>query len=661
MYLSNIELTNYRPYYHTVNIPFGYSEEKNCNVIFANNAIGKSSLLNAITWAFYGEELHDKKKRENPIYNKIAKNECDVGDEFRASVKLYLYDFNASNEKIHFHVERTRIYEIDEEKNAILQEETLKILDFDGEIYENDQLKIYTNISRLMHKYFFFNGEQLGDYFDNNDLKESIDRISQLNLIDKVEEHLRNVRNNKILPEISELDSDVRPVNDKIRNLLQEIDVLEKEKKDLTGLISELNRQLQQTLIKLGALEKSKELSQERDRLKDEKETLLKLLKEKEKTYNEGVIELYTIVHLFDFLESVSKIDVKNPEINQLKNEILMELYEGILHEGVCICGSNFNNQPRCKNMIQSKLDTIKLSSNDDLVPTEENKIKSKAIEEIRILLKSIKSKHEQINSLRKDIVDANERLNGNEGINKRLKEISAEFTEGGDTQLETLERNRIDLDEKIDEQEEILEGIKAEIIKKNGEKVDLENERDIIISNNAQLEQVKKQLKFCEDAIEIVGDLDKNLNEDILRQLRERIYSQFIGTEWSDDKFTNITIDDDFNILMKDFLSDDIIHGDLSGGEERILVLSFIIALNSISGFDLPLFIDAPLTNLDDESSSYFLTNLNKFTKDKQIIFLFIEDRYDEKTENMIKPYLNKKIELIKKQKYITEVEVHG
>ena len=244
MYLSNIELTNYRPYYHTVNIPFGYSEEKNCNVIFANNAIGKSSLLNAITWAFYGEELHDKKKRENPIYNKIAKNECDVGDEFRASVKLYLYDFNASNEKIHFHVERTRIYEIDEDKNAILQEETLKILDFDGEIYENDQLKIYTNISRLMHKYFFFNGEQLGDYFDNNDLKESIDRISQLNLIDKVEEHLRNVRNNKILPEISELDSDVRPVNDKIRNLLQEIDVLEKEKKDLTGLISELNRQL---------------------------------------------------------------------------------------------------------------------------------------------------------------------------------------------------------------------------------------------------------------------------------------------------------------------------------------------------------------------------------------------------------------------------------
>lgn len=661
MYLSCIKLTNYRPYYRTKKITFGYDKEKNFNVIFANNAIGKSSLLNAITWAFYGKELHDQKPKENPIYNKIAKNECSEGQEFKVSVKLYLYDYNEENEKIHFNVERTEIYRIDENNEPDKQNEILKVLDFDGEIYENDQSKVDTNISKLMHNYFFFNGEQLGDYFDKNDLKEAIDKISQLNLINKVREHLEYVRTNKISSEISELDSDVKPINDEIAKLQKEYDELENDKGILSDQIKELKNQLEKIKKDLGDLEKSKKLNEEREKLEHEKSDILISKEEKEKKYNEDVMELYSIVQLYDLLENVAKIDVKNPHKNQLRNEILIELYEDILDKEVCICGSNFNNHPRCKNMIENRLNTIRLSSDEDLLPSEENELKAKSIRKIRDLLKEIGIKYDVINSLRKDLVKYEKRLNGKDGINRRLKQISEEFTEGDDTTIKTLEKSRIDTQGRISEEEDNLEKLKHKIFEKDKKLQDAIKQRDIILSNKTQLDSIKKQLTFCEDAIKIVKDLDKNLKDDILLQVRQKIYSQFIENDWSEGKFTNVTIGDDYKISLKDFLGDDIVPGDLSGGEERILALSFIIALNSISGFDLPLFIDAPLSTLDDNNSSYFLTNLHNFTSDKQIIFLFIGDFYDRNIENIIKPHLSNKIELIKKEEYITEVRDYG
>ena len=91
MYLEKIVLHNYRPYYGVQEIKLGYNEELNVNIISANNAIGKSSLLNAITWAFYGKELHDEGDKANPVYNKLAAQECQKGLTFDVGVSLELY------------------------------------------------------------------------------------------------------------------------------------------------------------------------------------------------------------------------------------------------------------------------------------------------------------------------------------------------------------------------------------------------------------------------------------------------------------------------------------------------------------------------------------------------------------------------------------------
>ena len=60
MFLDYIEITNFRPYYGTQRINFGYNDDENLTVIIANNGSGKTSLVNALTWCLYGDELHVK-------------------------------------------------------------------------------------------------------------------------------------------------------------------------------------------------------------------------------------------------------------------------------------------------------------------------------------------------------------------------------------------------------------------------------------------------------------------------------------------------------------------------------------------------------------------------------------------------------------------------
>ena len=208
MYLKKIELINYRPYFDKNSIEFEYNKENNVNVIYANNATGKSSLLNAITWAFYGKELHDLGEKANPIYNKLARNNCEIGGNLIVSVSLDLYDHDENGNKLNFKVKRSETYV--KKKNGEMKKikSELKVFDFDGKWYDNDQVKIDSAISKFMHKYFFFNGEQLDDYFNKKDIRKTIERISQIDLISTVNDHLVYV-NSRYNTEIAKLDKDL--------------------------------------------------------------------------------------------------------------------------------------------------------------------------------------------------------------------------------------------------------------------------------------------------------------------------------------------------------------------------------------------------------------------------------------------------------------------
>lgn len=655
MYLEKIVLHNYRPYYGVQEIKLGYNEELNVNIISANNAIGKSSLLNAITWAFYGKELHDEGDKANPVYNKLAAQECQKGLTFDVGVSLELFNIDESGNKIPFKVERSETYFKDHKEELHRENQDINVLDLDGE-WSNDQVKIDAIIPKLMHKYFFFNGEQLNDYFDKKDIKKTIERISQIDLLSTVNEHLLYV-NNKYNNDIGSLDEDLKPINDKLNKAQQEANELKTKEQNLNDEIDKLNDFIDTCNKTLDDLKEAKKLSNERNNLLRENSEINGRLVENEDKYSTKVVELYSIVNLFDPLYELVNMDnlsgLEEDKPNDLTlSKKMKEVYEYILEEDVCICGVDFSENPEHREEIQEKLKILnELIEEKGIV--EEDRL-SYVIEDAEDLLSDIKSKYEYINILRESISADKQREKKNK---ERLLEISNSLTDSDDDDIKDTEKllqnNTELLDKKNNKLSQVL---KAEGVAEN-KVVYLSKKRDKILENIDEANELKVQLKFCERAVEVINDLNENLKKDILKKISSLINSQVSSKDFSDKGLGKVRIDDKFNVYLKDSMGDDIKPDDLSGGQRRSLALAFIIALNNIGGFDLPLFIDAPFSTLDDEHIQKFVDNLPKFTKNKQLIFLFIEDFYNKGVKDMLNPYINTTNQLIKIEEYKTEV----
>lgn len=666
MFIDYIELENYRPYYGKNTINFGYTAENNFNVILAKNATGKSSLLNALTWCLYNEELHDKRNKKNEIYNKIVEKECENGETFPLKVKISFYDIDENNNKSHFSIERSRIYK-KTHNGVYIDHENLCVIDFDNEPYNNEKAerKILSKIPREMNNYFFFNGETLAGYFESegqDNLQSSVEQISQLDLLSKVSEHLDNV--------INSLTNDmpkIEPDSEKITNQLSELEKeIQSKKTERDGILVEMQfakdsiKECEDELEKLKKHD-PKKLIEEKEELSKKKESIEKLIKQDTESYNRQVIELYPISKLFDVLYDVSLTEIEDLKIDDIPTKYLEVIYKNIISTEKCICGADLNNNHDYKNNIEKLIEGIQELKNKQDNQNKSKKNLNSIIKDIKNLILDLDITFEEINRLYKKINHNYKTLNDPDiGINHRLEELDDEIDysipENKDKWAQELSKAERLLSEYKDEYEKLsdkISSLNAEYEKTNE---DLEKS----IEGREEANKLIKQRKICADAKNIMESFTDELKSMICKKIEDNTNKQFIDTNWSDGKFEGVHITNNYEVSVIDFYGDEVIGGDLSGGEEIILALSFITALHNISGFDLPLFIDAPLSKLDNGYGEDFIKNLHKFSSKKQIVFLFTDRQYDVNVKKDISEHLNWECELIKEKNYMTRIQPH-
>jgi len=57
MKLHRLSVTNFMPYKGPITIDFPTDDSRNVMIVFGDNMRGKTSLLNALRWGFYGRAL----------------------------------------------------------------------------------------------------------------------------------------------------------------------------------------------------------------------------------------------------------------------------------------------------------------------------------------------------------------------------------------------------------------------------------------------------------------------------------------------------------------------------------------------------------------------------------------------------------------------------
>lgn len=658
MYLDSIEITNFRPFYGTQKIDFGFNDLENLTIILADNGSGKTSLVNALTWCLYGEELHDVRNKSEPLYNLRAAKELESNEnsinEVKVEVKIRFYSFEDEKKK-YFSIYRSLSFQKwgngkwgDAFADHLIVDETDKDILEDG-VAQN---AINNKIPKEMFQYFFFNGATLSNYFKNESelsLKTSIEQISQVGLIDKVYDHLVktsdsiNKRFNKKKPKGSV------NYNKLINEKMQEQQHKESEIKDNHNKIDIAIRNVNKCVEKLKQVDSGyvNELTQKRKNKESMEKKLKQNIKEDRKNYEKLILELFPIAVLFDELvDSINIADdarMKKTAPPQIERDLLND----ILEDGFCICGVKLEDHPECVTELKKRLNNT-------------SKIKQEVFYEDYYDLKKVLTKLKdlpKIESLRRSIKQNEENINE---INIQINQISDELAEFDIEDVREYERQSQKNKKIIEDLRKRNKSLSADIntLKKDIEK--LKRKRSEAGELEGELKILNNKIKFCEEAITILSDLNNNVQKHIREKVNDKTRKQFTSINWAYDKYRDVTIKDDYKIVITKSTGQKITPGDLSDGEENLLALSFMMALHSLSGFEIPLIIDAPLEKLDKSKRIEFISGLHEYTSDKQIIFLFTDSQYtDDVRANMLqniadeyelKPYENK-----------TEIVKHG
>lgn len=158
MKLLALTTTNFMPYKGRMTLSFPTDLERNVMLVYGNNMRGKTSLLNALRWAFYGKAMgrHSRELPLNDLVNREAALEGDWSMEscvtFEAYGHVYEYRRRAKKGRLISKPSRSEDFDvtralkrngtvlgdhlIDSEINKIAPEQTSRFFLFDGELLQ---------------------------------------------------------------------------------------------------------------------------------------------------------------------------------------------------------------------------------------------------------------------------------------------------------------------------------------------------------------------------------------------------------------------------------------------------------------------------------------------------------------------------------------------
>ncbi len=631
MWIEHIKLKNYRQY-RDVSLKFGKpKDKKNFIVIQGANGSGKTNLVNAITWCLYGKEKHMGSKYAGlPMVNTLAAEELENGKIIEVEVEIQLRDqdgkkINLKRNMSYKKSDEGKLLKIphpianseDGSRLTMMREINRDMIDVEDPSYVLRYL-----IPESIEEYFFFDGERLDDYFRETTgtrIREAVFKISQVELLEKVIEHLEKRKNEFIKKEkhlgskAQEIISQKEVYEESLRNYKEQL----KEHKTQKDLAEQKEEEYNEKLRGCSA-PAAKRLQEEREEIEKDLNSIEENIIELEKRKSDYLISISPQIFAYHALIKANTLISSREEAGDIPPNYKKNFIEGLLDKGECICGTDISTDNEHRKRIEKLLKQC-----DEITNISE---------ELITLNVAVKSALEEIEDFPERRESYNRKLREYEEMrkskSKRLKKISEEIS-GMDTdkismweeKLQEYKKLKEDLIGKIKEMEYRC-GEAEKTIKK------LESELEKELEKEEQLEETKNIIAFCNTCLEQATQIKERIMKEVRKEIEDKTKKQFFELIWKREEYKDITIDEEYNISVQHQSGMEGI-GTMSAGERQALALSFMAALNSVSGFDVPIIIDTPLGRLSKEPKNNIARKLPNYLKEKQVILLVTDSEY--------------------------------
>ena len=631
-------IENYRPYKGPVSLEFARGD-KNVTIIQGRNDAGKTSFINAFTWCLYDKEPFRDEGREDRC-NQLALDKVNIKDEVTVKVEMLMEDSSGRDVRV---VRQQTFIKTSDLLNRSKGNSVLSIFRNDGldEVkIDNPEGYIKNNLPESLQEYFMFTGEKLTQFFNKNQdfVKNGVYTLYQLDLLENVSNQAKKWENyyrnqlRKYNPELTKLKNEKSQIIEDQQN-----DKIQLRKNEES--ISTLEVEIKALYTKIGSSgADADEIRRDIQSLNDEKRSLKYDLGNIEKEYSSLISKNFSSVLSYDLLKNLEKWDGVE-EVIEEENEIEFALSDlkKLLKNKKCVCGAPLDEHTDSYKHIEHLIDSL------------QEKSKSKSGQKIEDIISNLLNISGNILSrypknIATDLINKKQRIvEINHDIESKDIKIS-----GLKTRLKNLDIKAIDkLNKEIDKKQNLIK----ELTKQNTVFEDnismypiMIKDIDNLISQALKDEDVmdilSDKMDFCEDIKLISNQIYDELAVNIYKTLSKVVTEEYKTIHWKPD-YKRIIVDQDFKVLVEKNRGNIVSATDPSTGSRNVLALTFMAALNSLSGFVLPQVIDTPIASLDLEMRSEVAKALPRYMEGKQMILLVMNSEYTGEFKTNIKKFV--------------------
>ena len=634
MRIENIEIQNFRQY-RNLSFKFPHVQGSNdLHIIYANNGVGKTNVLNAITWCLYDTEMHlgDKNtalailnnQKVQELRQYLPEGDNTIGD---ATVSI-LFSSDDAAEKIRFQ----RVGKFNVTNEAVIPVNTeFSIMHFvDGEWNSIDTEEetlslVKKNVPEEIHEYIFFDGEHLESYFKAGqfeNIKNGIEELTQAKIIEKAEtafnKYLTDILNpqiaNSSVKDIASAQKELDKIQSAIDAAVASIDTLKTQINNCDDEIATLDNIISGHVHVSEKTARLKEVDGLIDTLKDEivkkKAEMMVFARE----YVQYFAMYPAIKSLYIYIQEQDKHGKLPPRIDKFLLKAIEE------HKHCLVCDQDLSDHSY--SFIQELRKELEVSSDTSALLNKTVVVLRQYLEK----LSQYKAKSETLineeKALRKQHDDY---LEEEKQLNTYLMNIPN--TEAITKAIEDKKEYRKKRDDIV-----AKKGVEEEHKKKLDN--DLYNQSKVLkslIEKNKQLEKINQQADYCKKCRNVLKETRLDLLEESRREMEQETFDTFSRLLWKKDAFSKVEILEDYTFRLLDKYGSQTL-GSCSAAERALLALSFTLALQKVSMHDSLLFIDTPIGRVDQDNRLNFVNTLCEIAKSKQVILTFTPVEYDDK-----------------------------
>lgn len=627
MHFTKVELHNFGIYKGThVMCLRNKSGNRNITLVGGLNGRGKTTFHDAVLLALYGRQALKYIQEKARSYEKLLAdhiNKHTLDDITFIAVSICLDDGTNLRIKRSWQLKNGKL-----EQNVIVEKNGSE----DKYLGESWSYYIEEILPFGIAKFFFFNNEkitQLADDITFEQVKTSIKSAIGISTIEKAIEHVDEVikrKNNALLAfEKSELNTDFKEVNSKIKDVEKQIteamNAYHNAERIRDEYIAKIEIKEKEFWSTGGALSINRDkIQQEKKRISAEVQALQAEIKQISGNPSTPLFMCKNLVRQ----SYENELIYQQEEAKYYSNKIIFELHQQIVDK-LSICGLDKMSFEKVKSVVDevlvNKYSKAFIAQNRKSISAASKllyehlitEVFQNIIHQITVLISKIDEQENEILNLDIHLEKANE------------KTLAMQLFEA----LKFLEAKRAEADFEYEKYKKSLENLNYQYETLKSQRKNLY--KSVVEKQNANDDNARI-LKYAVMSMDVLNEFKIRLQREKLNKLSNTITKCFKELVEKDSLVSNIKIESDtLDVIILDIDGNELLKTQLSAGEQQMFAVAVVWALAITSGYKAPVVVDTPMARLDSAHRTNFVTKYLPEASSQVVVLSTDEEIYGQ------------------------------